>query len=151
MSSMQVFDKQGTTEFGFTFTNFAGIGWKALFMQGLVLIQDLSNSTMFKVQYPKDKHWTYTKAELSFCEGSICKGGIISNEHFTLSVDVPEEPINSEFDPEFYETHDKGYLCLNIGTASTSIDIPSRFAHNLIKFMEGSTDLDNVIDVHKSK
>lgn len=152
----QIFDEQGTTQFQFTFIDknkktLKKIEWTIFFAQGYILIEN-NRGIRIKINYPEENHWVYEEGDSSYHEGSFCHSAEIKNNEFTLKVDVREylEPGDSDYDPEYDTGEDpEGYLDLDNKTIRISIIIPYKLARNLMKFMTGSTQLDNICGVIK--
>ena len=150
MATKQLYDKEGTTNFQFTFVDKTPLKkrnykeWHVFFTQGFISIQDYSTQSRIKVNFPEEDHWVYEERESSSSSGSFCKGAEIKTKDFTLTVDVREymDPEDAEFDPEYHEEGSpEGYLELNTKISHITISIPYKLALNLIKFMAGSTDM----------
>jgi len=161
MATKQVYDKEGTTNFQFTFVDKTPLKkrnykeWHVFFTQGFISINDHSGQTHLKVNYPEEDHWVYEERDVTCNSGSFCRGAEIKTKDFTLIVDVREylEPDDPDFDPEYNEEGSpEGYLELNTKISHITISIPYKLALNLMKFMAGSTTkLDGICGVIKSK
>ena len=158
----QVYDKEGTTNFQCTFIDKSGLRkknrpeWHMFFTQGFISIQNYSNQTRIKVNFPEEDHWVYEERETAPRDGSYFRGAEIKTKDFTLTADVREylDAEDPEFDPEYDEEgENEGYLELDTKIGYISISIPYKLALNLIKFMAGSTDLEGegICGVIKSK
>jgi hypothetical protein len=160
MTSKQVYDKDGTTNFQFTFIDKSSLKkknrpeWHVFFTQGFISIHDCSKDTRIRVNFPEMDHWVYTEREAEFSCGAICTGAEIKTKDFTLTIDVREykDSDDPEFDTECDEEGENmGYLDLDTKIGRINMTIPYKLALNLMKFMAGSTDLVDICGVHKSK
>jgi len=155
----QVYDKEGTTSFQFTFIDKSGLRkknrpeWHVFFAQGFISIQNYSNQTRIKVTFPEEDHWIYEEREAGWNNGGLCRGAEIKTKDFTLTADVREhqDSDDPDFSPHDVGGDNEGYLDLDTKIGHISISIPYKLALNLIKFMAGSTDLEGICGIHKSK
>lgn len=156
MSTKQVFDKEGTTNFQYTFIENISKKkkeeWSVFFTQGFIGIMNVYNITSIKINFPEEDHWTYEEREVTLTEGCFERGGLIKNNHFTLTVDVREymDKDNDDFDPEYHEIGEpEGYIVVESKTINLTLCIPYKLALSIIKFISGSTDLEDVVGVIK--
>ena len=157
MTTKQVYDKEGTTNFQYTYVekiNKTKINeWNVFFTQGFISISNVYDITKIKINFPEEDHWTYEEREQTATEGCFERGGLIKNSHFTLTVDVREymDDDDDDFDPDYHETGDpEGYIVVQSKTINVTLCIPYKLALSLMKFMSGSTDLDGVCGVIKN-
>jgi hypothetical protein len=154
MTTMQIYDKEGTTNFQYTYVEKIGKKikeeWNVFFTQGFISISNVYNITKIKVNFPEDDHWIYEEREETSTEGCFERGGEIKNNHFTLKVDVREymDINNPVFNPDYHETGDpEGYIVLDNKIITVELPIPYKLALSIMKFMTGSTNLDGVCGV----
>lgn len=147
MAANQVYDKDGTTNFQFTFIDQSVIRkryrpeWHVQFAQGHISINNYSATTLVKVSFPPGDHWVYEGQEEHLHRGAVCSGSKIETKDFMLTVSV-RRYLDAEEENECY-------LELDTKFSSTSMMIPYKLALALMKFMSGSTDLEGVSGVHK--
>jgi hypothetical protein len=147
----QVYDKEGTTSFQFTFIDKSLAQrkgykeWHVFFSQGFISISDYSTDTRIKISFPEEDHWVYQEREVEWRGDGLCRGSEIKTCDFNLRVDV------REYDDSDEEGMADGFLELNTKIGYISILIPYKLALILMKFMAGSTDLEGIYGVHKSK
>ena len=148
----QVYDKNGTTSFQFTFEDKCA-EWCVFFTQGFISIQDYSTDTRIRVNFPEEDHWTHEEYEPEIRNGGYSRTAEIKNKHFTLRVDACKYKSveDGDFDPEYdQDGEDEGCLELDTKIGITNMKIPCKLAFILIKFMAGSTDLKGICGVFKS-
>ena len=136
----QIYDKAGTTHFQFTYVERKS-EWHVRFSQGSISIKEKFKHKRIKVNFPEADHWTYEQHQSHLCDGVFYRGADIKNRHFTFSVSVHEY-----LDPD---CRDEGFINLDTETVKTSMAVPYTLALNLMKFMNGSTDLLDVQDIRK--
>ena len=155
----QVYDTNGTTSFQFTFVDKSAIKkrnwkeWHVFFAQGFISIQDHTTNTRIRVNFPEEDHWTHEEYETEVRHGGHCSSAKIKNKHFTFRVDARQHKCeyDEDFDSEFDEEgEDQGFLELDTKIGITNMAIPCKLALILIKFMDGSTDLEGICGVFKS-
>ena len=154
MSNKQIYDKEGTTHFQYTFKVKRKTEWHVFFAQGFISISDVFGITKIKINFPEEDHWVYEERETTPSNGGYCRGAEIKTKDFTLTVDVREylDYDDPDFNSEFDEAGSpEGYLELDTKIGITTISIPYKFALSIIKFMSGSTDLEGVCGVIKLK
>jgi len=154
MSNKQTYDKEGTTNFQYTFKVKRKTEWHVFFTQGFISIRDVFGITKIKINFPEEDHWTCLEIDSNPNNGGYSRGTEIKTKDFTLTITVREyldfdDPdCNSEFDevgiPE-------GYLELDTKIGHTTISIPYKLALSIMKFMSGSTDLEGVCGLLKLK
>jgi len=151
----QTYDKEGTTNFQYTFKEKKNKEWLVFFTQGFISISDVFGITRIKINFPEEDHWVYEKIESTIKYGSFCNCSEIKTKDFKLSVHTREHYIDPD-DPEYTSEYEdvgkpEGYLELETKIGYTIISIPYKLALSIMKFMSGSTDLEGVCGVIKLK
>lgn len=128
-----MYDQNGSFEFDFSDDKTGG--WHVKFAQGVVSVCNYSGSTRFRVNYPKEDHWTYEgkfsheeDGDRMYCAFT---GAKIQNKHFTLVVTLSVE------EGEPYDDTAEALLQLDTSSVSVEVFIPGKLGHQIMCFVAG--------------
>jgi hypothetical protein len=115
--------------------------WMLQFEQGTISISGPSIGLYYHIHYPEEEHWTFEYIEPNWNDSSLIEGAIIKNSKFILEIATRKyynpDPSGSD------EPNISGHLELYAGAHNIAMTIPEKVARAIMKFVSGSTDLDD--------